>query len=270
MVTLNDFINMVWRLAPITNAAPDDPIGIQVGHEDPSYLNSVSIKRVTIALAPTAETIVKSGSTKTNLLLTHLPLSTQPTYSLTDERYNVVKHLIKMGIFLFSVHTSWDGAEHGTNETLAEVLGLETQTLLPSSQDPRSANVGRIASPKRPTTLQTLVRTTAEKLKDTHVTHVGPPTAEVKSVGIFAGHSLTLDNIREARNRKVDTLIACGGTPPVFYAAHQLKINLILASYKGTVTPGMRRLRQLLQLDASKLDIDFLEIPSPLKAMYFL
>ena len=270
MVTLNEFINLVWRFAPVTNAAPDDPIGIQVGPDDPVYLNSVSIKRVTIALAPTAETIVKSGSTKTNLLLTHLPLSNQPTYSLTDERYNRVKHLINMGIFLFSVHTSWDGAEHGTNETLAEVLGLETQTLFPSSQDPRAANVGRIASPKRPTTLQTLVRKTAEKLKDTHVTYVGLNTAEVNSVGILAGHTLTLDNIRDARTKKVDTIIACEGNPLAFYAAHQLKINLILASYEGTVTPGMRRLRPLLQLEAPALDIDFLEVPSPRKAMYFL
>ncbi len=270
MVTLNEFINQIWRLAPVTNAAPGDPIGIQVGQDDPSYLNSVSIKRVTIALAPTSETIVKAASSKANLLLTHLPLSTKPMYSLTDERYNLVKHLIKNAIFLFSVHTGWDGAEHGTNETLAELLGLETQTLFPLNTDPRASNVGRIATPKRPMTLQTLVRTVAEKLKETHVSHIGSTTAEVKSIGLLAGHSLTLENIREARNKKVDTLVACEGSTEVLYAANQLKINLVLASYSGTVTPGMRRLRQLLQLEAPKLEIDFLEIPPPLKTMYFL
>jgi len=270
MVLLNDFINLLWRFAPVTNAAPNDPIGIQVGFDDPSYLTSVSIKRVTIALAPTSETIVKSAATKTNLLLTHLPLSTTSMYALSDERYNIVKHLIKNGIFLFSLHTGWDGAEHGTNETLAELLGLETQTLFPISSDPRAANVGRIASPKRPMTLQTLVRVTAEKLKDTHVSYVGLPTSEVESIGILAGHELTIDNVRDAKNKKVDTIIACGGSTSAYYAAGQLKINLVLGSYFGTVTPGMRRLKQLLQLEAPTVDIDFLELTPPVNTMYFL
>ncbi|MHA1916915.1 MAG: Nif3-like dinuclear metal center hexameric protein [Candidatus Ranarchaeia archaeon] len=270
MVTLYNLINSLDKISPPKNAEPGDNIGIQVGRSDSLFLKSVNAKNVTISLTPTSEAIVRAAKEKSNFLITHLPISFEPRTKLVNEKYSLVKHLISNGITLYSLGSSWEGAEHGINPTLIELLGLETQQLFPSSLDKKSTNVGRVAKPKRQITLQTLVRLIAEKLKINHVSFIGSETSEIDSVVVLGGRSLRIENIREAQKQEINTIITSSTNPYQQYIINQLKMNLIHIPYEAAVTPGIRRLKQIMQLDIPSVKLHYIEVPSRVKSMYFL
>jgi dinuclear metal center YbgI/SA1388 family protein len=120
-VSLADTLHALEQFAPPSLAESWDRSGLQVG--DPQAL----VRRVLIALDPSAETIAEASRRKADLIVTHHPLFLKSPESLDLSRpaNRVAASLIREGIALYSAHTSYDRAEGGVNDLLARKLGLE-------------------------------------------------------------------------------------------------------------------------------------------------
>ncbi|MCS6923631.1 MAG: Nif3-like dinuclear metal center hexameric protein, partial [Fimbriimonadales bacterium] len=120
MTTVRDVWNYLNEIAPPEWAFPNDPVGLQIG--DPEQ----PVERVLVALDPDPRTVANAQYRQCQLLVTHHPLIFRP---LSQIRFNdpvgmAVQALCAAKIALIAVHTNWDVAPGGINDTLAERLEL--------------------------------------------------------------------------------------------------------------------------------------------------
>lgn len=120
-VSLADTLHALEQFAPPLLAESWDRSGLQVG--DPQAL----VRRVLIALDPSAETIAEASRRKADLIVTHHPLflKSPESFDLSRPANRVAASLIREGIALYTAHTNYDRAEGGVNDLLARKLGLE-------------------------------------------------------------------------------------------------------------------------------------------------
>ncbi|GIV11710.1 MAG: GTP cyclohydrolase 1 type 2 [Fimbriimonadales bacterium] len=118
--TVREVLGYLNELAPPQWAFPNDPIGLQIG--DPHQ----QIERVLVALDPDPRTVANARYRECQLLVTHHPLIFRPLSQIrfTDPVGMVVHALCEAKIALIAVHTNWDVAPGGINDTLAELVGL--------------------------------------------------------------------------------------------------------------------------------------------------
>jgi dinuclear metal center YbgI/SA1388 family protein len=118
--TVGEILNYLNEIAPPEWAFPNDPIGLQIG--EPSQ----KVERVLVALDPDPRTVVNAQYRQCQLLVTHHPLIFRPLSKIRfdDPVGMAVQGLCAAKIALIAVHTNWDVAPGGINDTLAERVGL--------------------------------------------------------------------------------------------------------------------------------------------------
>lgn len=117
---LNDFIDVMNRLAPPETALGFDNVGLLIGTE------RSGIKRVLVALDCTCAVADEAVSVGADLVLTHHPIMFGGVKRIlpTDPHSGVVYRLIRNGIAMFAAHTNLDAADGGVNTALCSVLGI--------------------------------------------------------------------------------------------------------------------------------------------------
>jgi dinuclear metal center YbgI/SA1388 family protein len=97
-----------------------DNSGLQVGDPD------AGIERIMVALDATPAVVEAALSASCQLLLTHHPLLFKPmkTLSTATPQGKLVHAAIRANLAVVSIHTSYDVAEGGLNDLLAERLGV--------------------------------------------------------------------------------------------------------------------------------------------------
>ncbi len=103
------------------------------------------VHRILVCLEINDEIVEEAVRKKADLIVTHHPLMFRPVGSITPEtavgRQSI--RLIQNNIAVYSSHTAFDSAPHGTNQDLAEQLELQNiRPMLPSPEDAR-AGMGR-------------------------------------------------------------------------------------------------------------------------------
>lgn len=118
--TVREVLEFLNEMAPPQWAFPNDPIGLQIG--DPNQ----TVERVLVALDPDPHTVVQANYRSCQLLVTHHPLIFRPLSKIRfdDPVGMAVQLLCEAKIALIAVHTNWDVAPGGINDTLAELLEL--------------------------------------------------------------------------------------------------------------------------------------------------
>jgi dinuclear metal center YbgI/SA1388 family protein len=118
--TVGEILNFLNEIAPPEWAFPNDPIGLQIG--EPSQ----TVERVMVALDPDPRAVANAQYRQCQLLVTHHPLIYRPLSKIRfdDPVGMAVQGLCAAKIALIAVHTNWDVAPGGVNDTLAEVVGL--------------------------------------------------------------------------------------------------------------------------------------------------
>ena len=119
-VPIGEFVAALHRLIPGWQAAEWDPSGLQLGDpiapaEDVGACHEVTEQVVAVALDAALD-----------LLVTYHPLLFRPTNRLVAGRSPIGRafRLVAGGVGLAVVHTSFDVAEGGTADALAEAVGL--------------------------------------------------------------------------------------------------------------------------------------------------
>lgn len=127
-----DLIELLENIAPPDLADEDDRIGLQVGDV------TGDVTRVCVSLDTTPAIIHKVIDSSAGILIAHHPLIYKPLASVTEDQpvARCVTELIRANVALFVMHTNYDSAPGGTNDILAESLGLcECAPLVERRQD---------------------------------------------------------------------------------------------------------------------------------------
>ena len=97
-----------------------DNSGIQIGD------NSISIKKILLALNPSSETISYAVKNKFQAVLTHHPLLFKEIKSLSSDLWpgKVIFQAIKSGISILSLHTNLDKVNWGVSVAIANKLNF--------------------------------------------------------------------------------------------------------------------------------------------------
>lgn len=132
---LKGIIPILEEIAPPKYAQADDSIGLQIG--DPE----ADVKSILVSVDVTPGVVRECARRSADLLITHHPLispSWAPIPSVRLDVYpqSLVYQLVNSGISLYVMHTNFDAADGGINDTLAEKLGVvDTKVLLPTWTD---------------------------------------------------------------------------------------------------------------------------------------
>lgn len=120
-ITVREVLRYLHEIAPTDWAFPNDPVGLQIG--DPSQ----RVERILVALDPDPRTVTNARYRDCQLLITHHPLIFRPISHVRfdDPVGMAVQALCEAKIALIAVHTNWDVAPGGINDTLAELVGLQ-------------------------------------------------------------------------------------------------------------------------------------------------
>ena len=116
----SDLIGIINQIAPPGLAEKWDNCGLQVG--DPRQ----EVTRIMVSLEATEAVLDAAVTAGCNLLVTHHPLIFKPLSSITTAtcQGRLIHKAIASGISIISMHTSFDAADGGLNDILAERIGL--------------------------------------------------------------------------------------------------------------------------------------------------
>ena len=120
MIQLSKIIKELEVLAPSSLKFPWDNVGLLVGDENQK------ISRVFVCLDITHENVRSAIAFGADLIVSHHPLIFDPLKSITESTLTggIVRALIQNNISAFCMHTSFDMADGGMNDILAQKLGL--------------------------------------------------------------------------------------------------------------------------------------------------
>jgi dinuclear metal center YbgI/SA1388 family protein len=211
------------------------------------------IERIAVALDATSYVLKRAAEMKADLLVTHHTLIFHPINIISKPLAECLKLALENGISLYSMHTNYDRAEGGINDVLASRLGLSNI---------ETVETGRIGEIEACTSSE-LASHISETLK-TPVVYAGEKQ-EIKRVMVVGGSGFSAEFLEIARTNKVDAFVSSELKHNILRAYEDL--CLIDATHYATENPGMEALCSRLR-EISGLEVEFIEQPSGLKAIY--
>lgn len=129
-----EIIEFLEYLAPPALAVPEEPYGFQVGAP------TLAVGTVILAPMPSFDALALAASRKHSLLITALPLLTEPIMSVRrdDPIGGKLAYLLEHRINYYVLANTFFSAPGGFDDSLAERLGLAaTSSIVPTSYEPQ-------------------------------------------------------------------------------------------------------------------------------------
>lgn len=149
MPNMDEIKSALERIAPPGLAEEWDNSGFQVRITD-----GRQIRRILVSLEISGDVVSEAISKGADMIVTHHPLIFGKISKVDDKQItgNYLIRLIQAGISVYSAHTSFDSALNGTNQYLAEQLGLEeirplAPSALPGAEDCGMGRTGVFSEP---------------------------------------------------------------------------------------------------------------------------
>ena len=247
-MTCSDLIKILEKKAPLYLAESWDNPGFLVGHRNKE------IKTVLTALDVTDDVIKEAISLNADIIVTHHPLifgSIKSVSDATPEGRKILA-LAENGICAYAMHTNLDTAFGGTNDTLAEILGLkDVEPLAVSCQQNDIPNgLGRFGNLPEEMSFYDFAKLVKDKLNLKCVTVVGNKEKNISKVGLCTGAGFEF--IDEAKANGCDAYI----TSDVKFHEGQKALNmdmcLIDATHYGTENIIVPVLRDYIKEETEK------------------
>ena len=188
MIQLSKIIKELEVLAPSSLKFPWDNVGLLVGDENQK------ISRVFVCLDITHENVRSAIAFGADLIVSHHPLIFDPLKSITESTLTggIVRALIQNNISAFCMHTSFDMADGGMNDILAQKLGLsDIRKFTPDECIGENGEVldgiGRVGVLERPLDLEDFIIHVKETLGSKALKYTGNLSEMVKTVAICSG-----------------------------------------------------------------------------------
>lgn len=256
MMELEEVLDVLRALAPEESALAGDPVGLLIAPGVRKPVRSLAVcLDASVAAAGRA---VKLG---VDLVVSHHPLIYHPVKRITPETDGVsaaVVALVKADIALYAMHTNWDAARGGINDTLARTLQLHDPEPLGASGPLALPRLGRLGLPMP---LSEFSRFAADALgcagpSALRVADIDP-ARPVSHVAVCGGAgAFLMDEIVRAG---ADAYVTADIRHHEFVEAAARGLALIDAGHGATERPGMRELSLILPERLPGVDIHWLD-----------
>lgn len=226
-----DYIN---EIAPFIAQAEWDNSGFQVGER------GQEVNKVLLALDPTPKLIAEAQNLQCEMIITHHPFLFHPVKQFTEQ--NVAYLAARAGITVLSAHTSYDCADGGVSDVLAQSVGLQNIT----AKENVFLRFGSVAPQN--------VRTFAEKVKTALNAAVtfNLPEKEIHLVAVCGGAGS--DFWQEAKEDGADLLLTGEAHHHEYLDSAAADMALMTAGHFETEFPAVRALQQKLQAHFSEIE----------------
>ena len=235
------------------SALDKDPVGLLI-----SPANAEDTRRIG-SLDAYPPIVTQAIAIGVQLVVCHHPLIYAPLRRLDceDTVSEPVMALVRAGAGLYAMHTNWDRAPGGVNETLASLMGLTDVTTFADTGTAAIARIGTLLQPMGHDAL-------AEQISDmldcrgtstlrSMRSRSGRAISRVAVCG-GAGGSLVADAVAAG----ADALITADVRHHEYVEAFGRDIALFDAGHSATEEPGMRSLANLLSGHFQGLRLEFL------------
>lgn len=217
---LNRIIEAMEEYAPPALAEPWDNVGLLVGHDD------AEVSTILVALDINEAVLDEAINCGAQLIITHHPFIFKGMTAINNRDYKgrIILRAIENGIAFYTAHTNLDKAAGGTNDTLAELLQL--QTVERALLDKDGEGTGRIGTLPRPLPLKELAAKVKALLGLKSINYCGDGEKIVSKVGICTGSGADSDFISNIASAGCDVYIT--GDVKFHYAQDALYLGLAL------------------------------------------
>lgn len=200
-----DALHALREFAPETWAEEWDNVGLQFGRED------APLRRAMACLDVTEETLEAAREAEVDFIVAHHPVLFRPPKTLREDHPEgrLIAALVRANLAFYAAHTNVDVAPGGTNDALADVLGLaDTRPLLPGPEQ-RQYKIAVFTPPEAvPAVIQVAARAGAGVIGDySHCTFRSPGTGTylpLEGANPYAG---TVGQLEEAREERLEVLV---------------------------------------------------------------
>ncbi len=242
MAKVKDFYGYLNSIAPFETQEDWDNSGMLVGDMD------AEVKKVAVVLDITHEEIKKAKAIGADLIISHHPVIFNPIKSVT--RGSVPYELVASSINALCCHTPLDIADGGTNDSLAELFGIEVTR----TEDP-ILRLGTV----EPTTAENLAGKIAKTL-NTKVRYADAGR-KIEKIAICTGAGCSLI---EAAG-EIDAFITGDASHHNFLDCIQAGITLIAAGHYETEIVVVPVLVKKLQAHFPDIEIIDIKQENPIK-----
>ncbi len=242
MAKVKDFYGYLNSIAPFETQEDWDNSGMLVGDMD------AEVKKVAVVLDITHEEFKKAKAIGADLIISHHPVIFNPIKSVT--KGSVPYELVASSINALCCHTPLDIADGGTNDSLAELLGINVTR----TEDP-ILRLGTV----EPTTAENLAGKIAKTL-NTKVRYADAGR-KIEKIAICTGAGCSLI---EAAG-EIDAFITGDASHHNFLDCIQAGITLIAAGHYETEIVVVPVLVKELQAQFPDIEIIDIKQENPIK-----
>jgi dinuclear metal center YbgI/SA1388 family protein len=125
---VQDVIHAMERIAPTDLAASWDNVGLLVGER------RKTVRRVMLCIDLTAAVLDEALAARAELVLAYHPPIFKPVSRITADATPVLWRAARAGLAVYSMHTALDAAPGGTNDVLADAIGIGPRRPLEQSR----------------------------------------------------------------------------------------------------------------------------------------
>lgn len=144
VITIQDLITCLDKIAPFSMAESWDNVGLLVGNRNRE------VRSILVGLDPTNRLLTEAIETGADTVITHHPAIFKPIPSIdtAEPAGSFLETALSAHLNIFACHTNFDSVALGVNDVLAELLGLQhIRPLVPSVSHPsEGAGMGRIGT----------------------------------------------------------------------------------------------------------------------------
>lgn len=241
-MTVGEVLEYLNELAPLDTAESYDNVGLLVGGA------STEVTGVCCCVDITHAVINEAAEKGANLIVSHHPVIFEGLKNIP--MWNPVVELIQKNIAAIAMHTNFDVAENGVNETLTELLEFESSGYL-------DGKYGTICDMPLFFTPKALAEHCKAKL-DLACVKYGAKDADRKSlsrVAVCCGGGVDRNIMSLARENNVDAIISGDIKHNFWIEAENCGITLIDAGHFGTEKAAAHSLAKLITLHFSEVPI---------------
>ncbi len=114
-----DLVRALEAIAPLAHAEEWDNVGLLAGDPD------APLARVLLCIDCTRDVVLEAERAECSAIVAYHPPLFRPVSRVT--RGSIVYELVRRGLALYSPHTALDAAEGGTNDALADAIGMTSR-----------------------------------------------------------------------------------------------------------------------------------------------
>ena len=190
---VRDITSLIEEFAPLRLQESYDNAGLIVGREDDE------IHRVLLTVDVTEEVIEEAIENECDMIVAHHPIIFHPLKRFNSSSYveRCVEQAIRHGIVIYAAHTNLDSAQDGMSWRVAQMLGLESVSVLDETNS-EGTGFGVVGELSEPAKSEDFMRRVMSEFSVGAIRHSDIVKSQIKRVAICTGAGGSLiDKARE-------------------------------------------------------------------------